>query len=291
MSPNRRRKRGNEEAPKSASRIINGDVEFPLESVNEHITCKLCKGYFRTAYTITECQHSYCRSCIYIYYSGGNNHCPECDVNLGPAPWQATIYDRTLQELVDKILPELQDQDDLNEIHYYEENKIKPKPEFQSDIVNEKRKLYKLFQLKSDDNDDRSDTSPSKQKDQMNHSEKSRKKAIPLDELDLKIIPYQRDMRGRRGSQQNTINETSSDSSSTINIRTSGRLKIIQLKKYLAEKLNVDSKRASTLEILCNGDIVGDELSLTFIHRTRWLNNDEELVLTYSMDDGMKIAI
>ena len=64
--------------------------------------------------------------------------------------------------------------------------------------------------------------------------------------------------------------------------RVSGRLKIFQLKKFLASQLELSLPE---IEVRCNGDTVGDELSLTFIQRTRWLTNDD-LVLTYGMMDA-----
>ena len=43
------------------------------------------------------------------------------------------------------------------------------------------------------------------------------------------------------------------------------------------------------VQIFCNGDRLGDELSLTFIFRTRWLHPKEEMTLSYRIveDEGM----
>ena len=30
------------------------------------LKCPLCKGYYRTPYTINECMHTFCKSCIFI---------------------------------------------------------------------------------------------------------------------------------------------------------------------------------------------------------------------------------
>ena len=35
-----------------------------LRSLNEMITCKICHGYLVDATTITECLHTFCKSCI-----------------------------------------------------------------------------------------------------------------------------------------------------------------------------------------------------------------------------------
>ena len=36
----------------------NMEVEIKLEDINPNITCKICKGYFVDATTITECLHT-----------------------------------------------------------------------------------------------------------------------------------------------------------------------------------------------------------------------------------------
>ena len=40
------------------------EVEIKLEDINPNITCKICKGYFVDATTITECLHT----CMYLYF-------------------------------------------------------------------------------------------------------------------------------------------------------------------------------------------------------------------------------
>ena len=94
-------------------------------------------------------------------------------------------------------------------------------------------------------------------------------------------------------------------------LRTSGKLKVMHLKKYLCKKLSL--KQPKEVEILCKGDTLGPELSLHFIlrcvlplagacwhnarsalvsfacsvgvyfapRRTRWFDNASDLVLTY----------
>ena len=43
------------------------------------------------------------------------------------------------------------------------------------------------------------------------------------------------------------------------------------------------------IEILCHGDPMGDELSLTFITRTRWFYMDQMLTLKYRLEgEGAK---
>ena len=43
------------------------------------------------------------------------------------------------------------------------------------------------------------------------------------------------------------------------------------------------------IEITCNGDIMGDELSLTFILRTRWFSTNKVLALKYRLEEEENI--
>merc|ERR1712070_1168473 len=60
-------------------------VSFKTRILNQHLACTLCMGYFRNAYTITECLHTYCK-------------------DLSPYPIELIRHDRTLQSIVDKVV-------------------------------------------------------------------------------------------------------------------------------------------------------------------------------------------
>ncbi|KAK2727960.1 hypothetical protein QYM36_008436 [Artemia franciscana] len=78
-----------------------------LRDLNEYLLCKLCFGYLIDATTITECLHSFCKSCI-VKYLEGSNFCPACDVQVHKAkPLMHIRPDRTRQDLVYKLVPEL----------------------------------------------------------------------------------------------------------------------------------------------------------------------------------------
>ncbi|XP_034234130.1 nascent polypeptide-associated complex subunit alpha, muscle-specific form-like [Thrips palmi] len=76
-------------------------------TLNEHLVCTLCKGYFVDATTITECLHSFCRSCI-VQYIQGSSFCPRCEVQLHKgSPLRSLKPDKTLQDIVFKLVPNL----------------------------------------------------------------------------------------------------------------------------------------------------------------------------------------
>ena len=76
------------------------DRRCQLRELNEMITCKICRGYLVDATTVTECLHTFCKSCI-VKHLEDNNTCPECeDVIHQSHPLDYIAYDRTLQDLV-----------------------------------------------------------------------------------------------------------------------------------------------------------------------------------------------
>jgi len=62
-------------------------------------------------------------------------------------------------------------------------------------------------------------------------------------------------------------------------IRAAGSTRISQIKKYLHIQTGL---LVSDLEVLCQGTMLGDELSLTFVSRTVWRKDDSPMLwLTY----------
>ncbi|XP_046743408.1 polycomb group protein Psc-like [Diprion similis] len=83
----------------------SGGYRLHLSTLNEQLTCKLCRGYFIDATTIIECLHSFCRSCI-IKYLESNKYCPICEVQVHKSKPLLNIRpDHTLQDIVYKLVP------------------------------------------------------------------------------------------------------------------------------------------------------------------------------------------
>ncbi|KAG5900094.1 hypothetical protein JTB14_016063 [Gonioctena quinquepunctata] len=86
---------------------MQGSAKIPITDLNEHITCKICNGYFVDATTIIECLHTFCRSCI-VKYLEKNKYCPVCDVQVHKTKPLLNIRpDKTLQDIVYKLVPRL----------------------------------------------------------------------------------------------------------------------------------------------------------------------------------------
>jgi len=69
-----------------SSRILHGptfdgdSVDFPLSNLQDHLICPLCGGYFRDPYTVADCLHSFCRSCLIVHFRVGHRRCPTWSV-------------------------------------------------------------------------------------------------------------------------------------------------------------------------------------------------------------------
>ncbi|WAR22560.1 PCGF3-like protein [Mya arenaria] len=111
-----------------------------LKKVNPEITCGLCKGYLVEATTITECLHtlelyvlelklkdevfSVCRSCL-VKFLLENNTCPRCgDLIHQSHPLNYISHDRTMQDIVYKLVPNLQENERKRQIEFYKKRGI-----------------------------------------------------------------------------------------------------------------------------------------------------------------------
>ncbi|KFM56645.1 Polycomb group RING finger protein 1, partial [Stegodyphus mimosarum] len=80
-----------------------------IRDLNPQIVCILCAGYFIDATTITECLHTFCKSCI-VKYLQTTKYCPMCNVKVHETqPLLNLKIDRTLQDIVYKVVPGLWD--------------------------------------------------------------------------------------------------------------------------------------------------------------------------------------
>ncbi|XP_029466156.1 polycomb group RING finger protein 6 isoform X2 [Rhinatrema bivittatum] len=113
---------GNEEGSEN-ERMIN------LSELNAYILCSICKGYLIDATTITECLHTFCKSCIvkHFYYS---NRCPKCNIIVHQTqPLYNIRLDRQLQDIVYKLVINLEDREKKMMYDFYKERGLEvPKP-------------------------------------------------------------------------------------------------------------------------------------------------------------------
>ncbi|EEB18481.1 Polycomb group RING finger protein, putative [Pediculus humanus corporis] len=90
-----------------------------LKTLNSHITCKICRGYLIDATTVTECLHTFCKSCL-VKHLEENNTCPTCNIVIHQShPLQYISFDRTMQDIVYKLVPHLQENEMKQEREFY----------------------------------------------------------------------------------------------------------------------------------------------------------------------------
>ncbi|KAJ8317444.1 hypothetical protein KUTeg_005348, partial [Tegillarca granosa] len=98
------------------------EKKVKLKTVNPHITCVLCKGYLIDATTITECLHTFCKTCL-VKFLEEKNTCPICGIVIHQShPMNYISHDRTMQDIVMKLVPNLQEHDtESNEVYVKKE--------------------------------------------------------------------------------------------------------------------------------------------------------------------------
>ncbi|XP_074642755.1 polycomb group RING finger protein 6-like [Tubulanus polymorphus] len=108
--------------------IVPPDRKIQLRLLNPYITCQLCAGYLIEAVTITECLHSFCRSCLVKHFYK-SLHCPSCELEIHPTnPLSFIKYDRQKQDILAKLLPHLSKEETRREYQFYKERNL-PVPE------------------------------------------------------------------------------------------------------------------------------------------------------------------
>jgi len=94
-----------------------------LLDLNAFLICKLCKGYLVTATTITNCLHSFCKSCLVKQMVNKNSplyQCPTCQGPIGG--FNGLREDRQLQAIVNQVMPELEVKEEKRRKKFYEEH-------------------------------------------------------------------------------------------------------------------------------------------------------------------------
>ncbi|KAL7823095.1 hypothetical protein AOLI_G00261560 [Acnodon oligacanthus] len=89
------------------SMTMHRTTRIKITELNPHLMCVLCGGYFIDATTIIECLHSFCKMCI-VRYLETSKYCPICDVQVHKTkPLLNIRSDKTLQDIVYKLVPGL----------------------------------------------------------------------------------------------------------------------------------------------------------------------------------------
>ena len=169
--------------------------------------------------------------------------CPTCDSNLGTNPRDLVRTDRTLQSIVDKVFPQFAQK---------EETKAKPAappPRF----------------------DDGAPPPAAKK------ARPGPQAAAPVEEDAPEEISF---------SLQQASDPLTAAAAAKLEkpyLRTSSRLTVKHLKKYLLKKMKMEPGASYEIEFLCRGNLLDDEHSLDVIWRAHWRDQADDLVLEFRL--------
>ncbi|XP_004076982.1 polycomb group RING finger protein 6 isoform X2 [Oryzias latipes] len=105
------------------------ETKLPLNQFYPYIRCGLCCGFLIDATTITECLHTFCKSCIVRHFFH-SNRCPTCTIVVHQTqPLYNIRPDRQLQDIVYKMVPFLEGLERQQICSFYKERGLPvPKP-------------------------------------------------------------------------------------------------------------------------------------------------------------------
>eukprot|EP01117_Protostelium_nocturnum_P004627 TRINITY_DN167_c0_g1_i1.p1 TRINITY_DN167_c0_g1~~TRINITY_DN167_c0_g1_i1.p1 ORF type:complete len:289 (+),score=93.65 TRINITY_DN167_c0_g1_i1:68-934(+) len=229
------------------------NLTFETRILNQHLVCSLCMGYIKDAHTIIECLHTFCKSCIAKYLKD-KAECPQCDVVLGPYPMEKIKFDRQIQNIVDKVLPQLAEKDAEEERQFYISKGIS--------VANLPELNKEKRPAESTENENR--TVKKLKKEEL-------KKQFYSDEVGFELILDE--------------SETNLKALDKPFIRTSAKVTVKHLKKYLISKLKLDSNSVKDLQITYRGELLGNEHTLEYILKSRgWIDSSKNPIFKYSME-------
>ncbi|XP_019868506.1 polycomb group RING finger protein 3 [Aethina tumida] len=212
-----------------------------LKTLNSHITCKICKGYLIDATTVTECLHTFCKSCL-VKHLEENNTCPTCSIVIHQShPLQYISFDRTMQDIVYKLVPDLQKNEIARERDFYRQRGLpcpKDIPPNPGDVEDEKQA-----------NDVHAESDYHRQDEQVN---------VCLECISSNLKTLKRRF-----------------------IRCSAQATILHLKKFVAKKVLNGMEKYRDIDILCNDELLGKDHTLKFVYVTRWRFQNPPLTLQY----------
>ncbi|ESO95037.1 hypothetical protein LOTGIDRAFT_160800 [Lottia gigantea] len=214
-----------------------------LRTVNAEITCSLCKGYLIDATTITECLHTFCKSCI-VKFLEENTTCPKCkEVIHQSYPLNYISFDRTMQDIVYKLVPNLQEKEYKRQVEFCKKKGIP----FPQNNTTESSKSYEPSS---------NNTEPQSNEDKDYHRSDEQVNVCLECKGQLKTLKRKF-------------------------LRLSSHATISQLKKFIALKIYNNQSKYKDVDILCNEEILGKDHTLKFVQVTRWRSKDTPLLLHY----------
>ena len=98
-----------------------GKRHLRADTFNRNFICKICEGYLIRPVAITECLHTFCRSCLVKYLENANDfNCPDCGRQIHETnPWEYLREDKTLEDIIFKLVPGLWKSERCRRVQFY----------------------------------------------------------------------------------------------------------------------------------------------------------------------------
>ncbi|KAJ8982815.1 hypothetical protein NQ317_010436 [Molorchus minor] len=216
--------------------------KIKLKTLNNHITCKICRGYLIDATTVTECLHTFCKSCL-VKHLEENNTCPTCNI----------VIHQSHPFAIHKISY-------INLYPICKKNEINREREFyrQRGLPNPKDIPLTNGDIHGNDNhidNTHAENDYHRQDEQVN---------VCLECISSNLKTLKR--RFIRCSAQATI----------LHLKKFVAKKVLDgMEKYR------DNFRGLEIDILCNDELLGKDHTLKFVYVTRWRFQNPPLTLQY----------
>lgn len=228
------------------------ETKVKIADLVEFLSCGICKGFLIDATAITECLHTFCRSCI-VTYLKDKSTCPTCNLLISQSCVLNFIrQDRTKQDLVYKLIPGLKEKESLAESKFYESLGL-PVPE----RTIPETELCEVAECKTEE------ASTPEQEEPMTPDIQTPDEHIAL------CLEYDKPKDPKRKLKPLKRKYLKCSSYATVG----------HIKKFISGKLNLES--CKDLDVLCNNEILGKDHTLKFLSVTRWKLQTKPLLLHY----------
>uniref|UniRef100_A0A8C6SII1 Polycomb group RING finger protein 1 n=1 Tax=Neogobius melanostomus TaxID=47308 RepID=A0A8C6SII1_9GOBI len=227
------------------------EVQLKIKDLNEHIVCYLCAGYFIDATTITECLHTFCKSCI-VKYLQTSKYCPMCNIKIHETqPLLNLKLDRVMQDIVFKLVPGLQESEDKRIKEFYQS-----------------RGLERVIQPAGDDSVPDATGLP------YTSFDHSKAHFYRYDEQVSLCLERLNSSLAGKDKTKLTLQQKF--------VRCSVRVEVRHLRKVLCHRLNVEKNQ---VQMLFNNESLPDHMTMKRLWLSHWFGKAQPLVLHYTIKD------
>ncbi|UYV78160.1 PCGF3 [Cordylochernes scorpioides] len=224
--------------------VFQMEKRIRLRNLNPHITCQICHGYLIDATTVTECLHTFCKSCL-VKHLEDNNTCPTCDIVIHQShPLQYISYDRTMQDIVYKVVPNLQEMELKREQEFFKKRGL-PLPRPQLPLVPGSQQPVMEAPVATTPVPHGKPSSSSRRQDDLHRAD---------EQVNIHLVASQGSLRQVKRRF----------------IRCSAQATVTHIKKFLAHKLYHNLEKYKDVDIFCNEELLGKDHTLKFVCITRW---------------------